>query len=143
MSRIDSGEIASAFDPGSTSNDALRGLDLDSFLTLFITEMQNQDPLNPMENSEILNQISQIREIGATAKLTETLDSVLLGQNVSSSTNLIGKTISAIDDLGSEITGEVDRVTISDGVPKLHIGTSTVSLENVREIVATEEDSEE
>ena len=44
-----------------------------------ITELQNQDPLNPMDNTQMLEQINQIRQIGATDKLTSTLDSVLLG----------------------------------------------------------------
>ena len=80
------------------SNDALRDLDMDEFLKLMITELQNQDPLNPFENNEILQQISQIREIGATGKLTETLDAVLLGQNLTSATSMIGKTIEALSD---------------------------------------------
>ena len=116
------------------SNDALRGLDMTEFLDLMITELQNQDPLNPMENSEILQQISQIREVGATESLTQTLSSVLLGQNVSSATNLIGKHVRALDDAGKEVIGAVDRVTISDGTPKVHIGDKEVSLKNVGEI---------
>ena len=116
------------------SNDALRGLDMTEFLDLMITELQNQDPLNPMENSEILQQISQIREVGATESLTQTLDSVLLGQNVASATNLIGKYVRALDDAGKEVLGQVDRVTISDGAPKVHIGDKEVRLKNVGEI---------
>ena len=50
---------------------------------------QSQDPLDPMDNDQMLNQISQLRSIGATDKLTNTLDSVLLGQNITSSTALI------------------------------------------------------
>ena len=44
---------------------------LDDFLKLMIAELQNQDPLDPMENSEMLQQLSQMRSIGATDKLTE------------------------------------------------------------------------
>ena len=56
----------------SNTDDALRGLGMDDFLKLMITQMQNQDPLDPMSNSEMLQQISQIRAIGATAELSET-----------------------------------------------------------------------
>src|SRR6476619_6266517 len=75
------------------ANDALRGLDMDQFLKLMIAELQNQDPLKPMENSEILQQISQIRDIGATDKMTSTLDAVLLEQNLSAASAMIGKQI--------------------------------------------------
>ena len=125
----------STFDPNSSSNDALRGLDINSFLQLFITEMQNQDPLNPMENSEILQQISQIKEVGSTEKLTSTLEAVLLGQNLSSATSLIGKQVVALDSHGNEVTGVVDKITVSNGVPRLHVGNHEIELTNVREIL--------
>jgi flagellar hook assembly protein FlgD len=103
----------------------LNDLDLDVFLKLLISEMQNQDPLNPMDNSEMLNQINQIREIGSTDKLTSTLDSVLLGQNITSSTNLIGQDIKAISDDNQSVAGTVTRVSIEGGKPKLHLDLAT------------------
>jgi len=107
---------------GNTTNgNAIKDLDVDSFLKLMIAELQNKDPLNPMENDQMLAQIGQMREIAASDKLTETLDSVLLGQNISSATNLIGAEIDALSDDNQKVTGEVKRVAIADGVPKLHL----------------------
>ncbi len=100
---------------------SLNELDIDHFLTLMITELQNQDPLNPLENHELLQQISQIREVGATDKLTNTLEAVLLGQNISSATNLIGQDVRAITDAGNSVSGIVEQVTIIDGVPRLEL----------------------
>lgn len=108
--------------------DAINDVDLSSFLKLMITELQNQDPLNPMDNKDMLAQLSQIRSIGATDKLTKTLDSVLLGQNISSATNLIGADISALSDDSQSVEGVVDRVSIEKGVPKLHVeGTPSLA----------------
>lgn len=104
-----------------TAGNAIKDLDVDSFLKLMIAELQNQDPLNPMENDQMLAQIGQMREIAASDKLTSTLDGVLLGQNIASATNLIGADIDAITDDNQKITGTVDKVSVSDGVPKLHI----------------------
>ena len=110
---------------GSSSSvvtkDAYNDLQMEDFLKLMIAELQNQDPLNPMDNSELVGQISQMREITATDKMTETLDSVLLGQNISSATNLIGAEIDAISDDQQRITGVVERVSVADGQPKLHL----------------------
>jgi flagellar basal-body rod modification protein FlgD len=92
--------------------------------------------MNPMDNQQMLQQISEIRSIGATDKMTSTLDAVLLGQNVSSATNLIGKQVQAMTDAGDKISGTVDKVTIIDGAPRLHVGEETVKLSNVSEIVA-------
>jgi len=104
-------------DAASTINE----LQLEDFFDLMIAELQNQDPLNPLENHELLQQISQIREVGATDRLTETLDAVLLGQNVASATGLLGSEVRALTDDGQNVVGVVDRITISDGQPRLHL----------------------
>src|SRR3954462_4646515 len=105
----------------SGTTDAINNLDLGSFLTLMIKELQNQDPLNPMDNSQMLTQLSEIRQVGSTDKLTSTLNSVLLGQNISSATNLIGANVTALSDDKQQVSGVVDKVSITDGVPKLHV----------------------
>jgi flagellar basal-body rod modification protein FlgD len=121
------------------SNEALRGLDIDQFLKLMIAELQNQDPLNPMENNEILQQISQIREVGATDKLTETLDAVLLGQNLSSASSMIGRSIRGLSDSAEQVDGKVDRVTVAGGQVRLHVGEMELGLNNVAEIFPGQE----
>src|SRR5687767_16024523 len=112
---METGSITNTLPPNTappSNNDALRDLDMSEFLKLMISELQNQDPLNPLENAEILQQISQIREIGATGRLTETLEAVLLGQNLTSATSMIGKTVEALADDASTVKGVVDKVTV-------------------------------
>lgn len=106
---------------GLTAGNAIKDLDVDSFLKLMIAELQNQDPLNPMENDQMLAQIGQMREIAASDQLTSTLDGVLLGQNIASATNLIGAEVDAVSDDNQKVTGEVKKISIADGVPKLHL----------------------
>ena len=117
-------------------------MDKDDFLQLLVAQMRNQDPMNPMDNSEILSQISQIREISASDRLTETLDAVLLGQNMTTASSLIGKQIRALSDATEEVEGTVQRVTvdIDENDPtvrllKVHVGEHTISLINIREVV--------
>lgn len=114
---------------GQSSNitSALNQVDLDDFLKLMISELQNQDPLNPLANDELLAQISQIREVGATEQLTSTLNAVLLGQNISSATNLIGADVVALNDDGQRVSGNVRVVTISDGKPMLDLAIDTAA----------------
>lgn len=138
MSRVsDAASSGSVFDPTA---DALSNVDIDAFLELFIAELQNQDPLNPMDNAQMVEQISQIREVGATDKLTNTLEAVLLGQNLASATSLIGQTVVAMNADGEDVTGKVDKITVTNGSPKLHIGDHEVEMTNVREILSAEDD---
>ena len=126
--------VGSTSNTGSSSqtkdNNPLGNLEMDQFLKLMISGLQNQDPLSPMENSQILEQISQIREIGASTQMTSTLNAVLLGQNLSSATTMIGQQIDALTDSGETVNGIVDKVTVSNGDPRLHIGETSIKLTN-------------
>ena len=121
--------------------DAWSKVELDDFVSLLVTELQNQDPLEPMKNEAILQQISQIREIESSRRLTETLESVLLGQSVGTASSLLEKNIVGLSDLSETVTGRVDRVSIADGLVKLHIGEHTINLKNVGEILPEAEDA--
>ncbi len=116
---------ASASQPFSGTSDAINDIDLGTFLRLMIAELQNQDPLNPLDNKDMLAQISQIREVGATDKLTATLEGVLLGQNITSATNLIGADVDAVSDDNQRVSGVVTRVSIDGNHPKLHLDLAT------------------
>jgi flagellar basal-body rod modification protein FlgD len=129
-----SGSQASAAQTASNS-DPYASLNVDTFMKLLVTEMQTQDPLQPMNNSEIVQQLSQIRSIEASQELTTTLQSVLLGQNVATASSLLGRTIIGLDDNAKQVTGTVDGVSIASGQAKLLVGNSTVSLNNVSGIV--------
>jgi flagellar basal-body rod modification protein FlgD len=136
--------------PPSTSGasglqgNGLDDVDLDQFLGLLITELQNQDPLNPMDNAQMLTQISQIREIGSTNKLTDTLSTLAVGQELSMASGMIGKKVTALDNNAQNVEGLVDRVSVQTDSEdanirkvSVHIGDSIVDIKNIREIVDT------
>ncbi len=127
MTRISSAPNSTPTQNSFASTDAINDLDLGTFLELMIAELQNQDPLNPLDNKDMLAQISQIREVGATDKLTQTLESMLLGQNIASATNLIGADVTALSDDGERVEGNVAHVAIDKGVPKLEVQLDTAA----------------
>jgi flagellar basal-body rod modification protein FlgD len=120
--------------------DAFSDLDLDGFLQLMISELQNQDPLNPTDNSEMLNQMGQIRSIGATDKLTNTLDTLASSQELVTASTLIGQTVTGLANDASEVDGVVDRITVETDTEngtrsiKVHVGGKTMDINNIREI---------
>jgi len=46
------------------------------FLNMLVTQMQNQDPTNPMDNSQLTTQLAQINTLGGIEKLNTTLGSI-------------------------------------------------------------------
>jgi flagellar basal-body rod modification protein FlgD len=119
----------------SSSSDPLNNIDTDEFLKLMIAELQNQDPLNPADNTQLLTQMSQIRQVAASDKLSSTLDTVLLGQNLTNGTSLIGKTVKALGADGKDISGKVSKVTVANNDVQVYIGDQSVKLTNIREIL--------
>jgi flagellar basal-body rod modification protein FlgD len=128
-------EVSQAARTGTSSNTMLGDVDLDEFLKLLIAELQNQDPLSPMDNNQILQQVSQIREIESNSRLTETLEAVQLGQAMATASSLIGQYITAMTAEGDRVSGLVDRVSVIDGQPKLMVGDYEIELHNVGEIL--------
>ncbi|MCC7335568.1 MAG: flagellar biosynthesis protein FlgD [Pirellulaceae bacterium] len=127
-----------------SNGNGMADLDTDQFLGLLLTEMQNQDPLQPMDNSQMLTQMSQIREIGSNDRLTSTLSNLAAGQELSMASSMIGKTVKALDSNAKDVEGKVDRVSVqtdakdsSKRTVSVHIGDSVVDISNIREIVET------
>ena len=121
-------EIQSATDTTTSTtstSDAFSNVDMNDFIQLMITEMQNQDPLNPMDNEQMLGQIGQIREIASNDKLSKTLDALMVSQSISMAGGMIGLKVEALSDENKRIEGVVDRVMIEDNTAKL-IVTETV-----------------
>ena len=126
--------------PGKERTNDLKDLDVNQFLQLMITELTNQDPLNPMDNTQLVQQISTIREISATTKLTDTLSAVQTGQSLTTASSLIGKNVTALTDKGESVTGVVDRISVSVDEKsdqrsyRVHVGETDIDLKNVREV---------
>ena len=119
----------------------LKDLDVDQFLKLMITELTNQDPLNPMDNTQLVEQIGQIRQITATTQLSETLAVLQAGQNLTTASSLIGKKVTALTDQNENVSGVVDKVTIEidsqnddKRTYRVHVGNHNIDLKNVREV---------
>ena len=49
----------------------------DRFLTLLVTQMRNQDPLNPMDNAQMTSQLAQINTVSGLEKLNSTLEKLV------------------------------------------------------------------
>lgn len=141
MSRIDGSTGAGSTSAGKASEgNGLSNIDMDSFLKLLISELQNQDPMQPMDNAQMIQQIGQIREIGATAQLTESLSALSSNQQMVTASGLIGREITGLGSAG-DITGVVDRVTVEVDeddknlrTVKVHVGEETIDLDNIRQI---------
>ena len=115
----------------ATNTDRMNDLTMTDFIKMMVAELENQDPMNPMSNTDMLTQINQMRSITANDKLTSSIEALTLGQQLTTASSLIGQTITGVNTLGSTITGKVDKVKIEDGVAKLYVGSSIVGIDKI------------
>jgi flagellar basal-body rod modification protein FlgD len=122
---------------GSTATtNSLTSLTTQDFTNMLVAELQNQDPTQPITNSELMQEVGQIQTIQSTQQLTTTLQSVLLGQNVATAGNLIGRSVQGQDANGNPVAGTVSSVSIANGAATLNVGTSSMPLSNVTQITS-------
>ena len=119
----------------------LKDLDINQFLQLMVSELTNQDPLNPMDNTQLVQQLGELRSIAASDQLSTTLQSLQTQQSLTTASSLIGKTVTALGSDGSDVTGEVTSVSVevdqkdnTKRTYKIKVGDQTIDLQNVRAV---------
>ena len=113
-----------------------------AFLTLFTTQLQNQNPLDPMENEAFVAQLAQFSQLEATTKMSnslQTLVSSMSGERMSSAASLIGKTVAVSDGKaiksGEAVEGSVSLANDVDSIA-IKVFSSTGALVRTGQIGA-------
>jgi flagellar basal-body rod modification protein FlgD len=115
-------------------------LKTEDFIKMMITQLQNQDPLEPAKNEQLLAQMSQIGQLEASQSLQDSLKTLVLQNNLGSAGNLIGKMVEGQTSGGEPIDGLVTSVRVEgdDVVLELDSGQK-LELTRVTSIAAAEE----
>jgi flagellar basal-body rod modification protein FlgD len=102
-----------------------------TFLTLLTTQLQNQDPLNPLDTNQFTSQLTQMSGVEQQLLGNQLLQQLVSEQGgLTQAAGLIGKTITAPGAASSDpaITGVVTAVQQSDGQTMLTVGGAQVPL---------------
>ena len=112
------------------------GLTADDFMRMLIVQLQNQDPMEPVGNDELLGQLSAMRNLQSNIELSETLKTITGNQQLSTAATFIGRSVTGVDANQQEVTGVVDRAFVRDSQVFLAIGTTELSLDNITSVAA-------
>ena len=115
MSTVGNINSATLSNNTSSSNTGLSVLSSADFMKLMITQLSNQDPLNPTDSNQMLGQISQISTLQSNTQMTQSLSSLTLQPSPSrhgGGSFSSGKTVTGVDTDGSNITGIVNGVKV-------------------------------
>ena len=81
----------------------------DRFLKLLVTQLKNQDPLNPMDNAQMTSQLAQMSTVSGIEKLNATLNSLV--DSVGNS-----QSMQAADMIGKSVLVPGSQLALSNGV---------------------------
>lgn len=93
-----------------------------AFLSLLTTELQNQDPLNPMDSTQSVTQLAQFQALQSQVTLADSFTSFQNNFQISQAASLIGLTVAVNTTDGSgntsTQTGVVSGIQVVNGVPE-------------------------
>lgn len=105
----------------------------DQFLKILITQLQNQDPMQPMEDKEFIAQMAQFTSVEQLMNISTQLTA--MNQSLGSVSGLIGKAITW-NDTETELpkSGTVDSIVVSSGVQYAVVGSVRIALTDITQI---------
>jgi len=105
--------IGSMFIPSTSASSGTAGastLNANSFLTLFLAQLQNQDPTNPMQDYELASQLAQFTSVQELTQATTQLNNIqqyAAAINNGEITSLVGK----------NVTAQTSQISVTSGTP--------------------------
>ena len=120
---MDVTQIAGNVSGAPAASRSASNLSSDDFFKLLITQLTNQDPMEPTSNEELLQQISSIRDIELSTTLTESLQRLAGQQQFGSASTLIGQYVTSVPGSDGIVrAGTVVAVKFdSQGLPRLQL----------------------
>jgi len=115
------------------------GLDQDAFLELMLTQIQHQDPLNPMESGDFLSQMAQFGTVNGITELNTsfaTLSSSLQSSQALQASTMVGNTVLVPGDKsalvsGGQISGAID---LNNSTSNLLLNITDATGQSVRQV---------
>ncbi|KQO98239.1 flagellar hook assembly protein FlgD [Leifsonia sp. Leaf264] len=123
------GSITSIASGSARTSAPKQEMDSEMFLKLLITQMQNQDPSNPMDSSQMVQQTSSLAQMEQLTEMSDLTSESFGLQMRNAAAALIGKQVSYTDADGKDITGTATAVSYKDSTPKVTVNGVQVNLD--------------
>jgi flagellar basal-body rod modification protein FlgD len=134
MTTINTNEILTLdqMKPKEASNGTLGK---DDFLKLFVAQLQHQDPMNPMQDSDFMGQMASFSTLEQVSNLASANERIATSLSSTGAIGLIGRTVTYTDANDQIHTGIVEKVTTQDGKPYLTVaGTDGVDPATITQV---------
>jgi flagellar basal-body rod modification protein FlgD len=102
-------------------------LNQQDFLNLLVTELQNQDPMNPMSDTDFIAQMAQFSTLQQSQQTYQSISEM-------QASNLIGATVNATTTGGGTDTGVVTEVLMNSGNPEVLVNGTPYTLDEIQTV---------
>ena len=111
----------------------------DQFMRLLVTQMRNQNPLDPIKDAEFIAQLAQFSSLEGIEKLNANFSDMLALQQLTQGASLLGRNvIYQPPDSPAAERGVVDGISLQNGKIELVVRGTLVPLDRVWGTVASE-----
>ncbi|WP_138493974.1 flagellar hook assembly protein FlgD [Paenibacillus pinistramenti] len=128
----------------------------DQFLKILITQLQNQNPMDPMDDKEFIAQMAQFSTVEQLSNISTQLDT--MSSSLGSVSSLIGKQATWMQDTSSSsneyvidgdtsssdgytLTGIIDGIVVRSGIQYAIIGSNEVPVTDITQIDSPDDSS--
>ena len=120
--------------PEAVERVPVKMLGQNEFLKLLVTQMRNQDPMQPVSDTEFIAQMAQFSSLEQTKTMSADITKLRQGNDFLQATNLLGKEVRL--NLGDmEFTkGIVTDLNVKDGEARIIVGDKTYTLDQVNSV---------
>lgn len=104
----------------------------DDFLKLLITQLSNQDPTSPMEDTQFISQMAQFSSLEQMTNMNESFNKMAAMINSSQATSTLGKTVEV--DLGATTSQGVVEATSFGANPQVMVNGMYYDLNKIKAV---------
>jgi flagellar basal-body rod modification protein FlgD len=134
INAVSSATQAAANNSTAPAASAINAFGANEFMQILLAQLTHQDPLEPMNNAEMMSQFSQLNSLQELRDIHAALETIAVSNQTAYLASLIGKTVKFSRPGEEPAEGVVDGVLTETDGPQLLIGAETVDLSDVLEI---------
>ncbi len=104
-----------------------RTLDQQDFLDLVVAQLSNQDPLNPMKDTEFISQMAQFSTLEQSKSMQKDIANLRANE-------VLGRIVELEDTDGELVRGTVSAIQIEAGTPAIIVNGESYDLSTLRSV---------
>lgn len=123
---------ATTVEQNKQQGNMMGNLDQDAFLQILVTQLQNQDPLNPVNSEDFVSQMAELTSVEQLTSLNQNISELHAKQDKQTVLNLLDKEVAVKNDNGELVTGMVNGASFDEGA-KLKIDSQYYNVDSIVE----------